>query len=151
MTMKRYHVGARSGSIIVSFILIVGAIGVLIACSMELFTYLEGIDLKNILKLIMVLLMVAISLGCFIASIILTVREKKALGGTQTTGTVRRINQKWTRSGKFYSLEVEFDNLNGERCTSVVPISRFTRDMYKQGENITVYVSGDYGTISKRR
>ena len=147
--MKRYHVGARSGSIIVSFILLVGAIGVLIACSMEL--YLEGIDLKNIFKLVMVLLMVAISLGCFIASIIFTVREKKALGGTQTTGTVRRINQLWTRSGKFYSLDVEFDNLNGKRCTSVIPISRFTRDMYKQGENITVYVSGDYGTISKRR
>ena len=147
--MKRYHVGARSGSIIVSFILLVGAIGVLIACSMEL--YLEGIDRKNIFKWIMVLLMVAISLGFFIASLILTVREKKALGGTQTTGTVRIINQQWTRSGKFYSLEVEFDNLKGERCTSVIPISRFTHDMYKQGENITVYVSGDYGTISKRR
>ena len=95
--------------------------------------------------------MVAISLGCFIASLIFTAREKKALGGTQTTGTIRRINQQWTRSGKFYSLDVEFDNLKGERCTSVIPISRFTHDMYKQGENITVYVSGDYGTISKRR
>lgn len=42
-------------------------------------------------------------------------------------------------------------NNKGESCVSIIPIVAITRDMYKSGDIITVYVAGDYGTISKRR
>ena len=92
-----------------------------------------------------------IGIGWFIASIVLNVREYLASRGCQTKGIIKRINSMWTRIGNVYNLEIEFDNQSGEKCVSVIPIPGYTHDMYKVGENITVYVYGDYGTISKRR
>ena len=150
--MKRYHVGARGGSIFFSLIITVLSVLATVAASIKLFGEpIIKIDNKLLLLWIVACIGSLFGIGCFIASIVLNVREHMALRGCQTKGIVKRINSMWTRSGNVYNLEIEFDNQFGEKCVSVIPIPRYTHDMYKVGENITVYVYGDYGTISKRR
>ncbi len=150
--MKRYYVGVRNGSMFGSVLLLVFGIFVLIVASPKLFTG-SLIDMNyQLLVLWIFALVISISaIIWIICNLILLSREKLALRGTQTKGIVKRINRSWTNTGDLYSIEIEFENNAGETCISIIPISRFTHDMYKQGETVTVYVDGDYGTISKRR
>ena len=152
MTMKRYYVGVRNGFMFGSVLLLVFGIFVLTVASPRLFTgSLIDINYQLLVLWIFALVMSIFAIIWIICNLILFSREKLALRGTQTKGIVKRINRTWTRTGDLYSIEIEFENNAGETCISIIPISRYTHDMYKQGETVTVYVDGDYGTISKRR
>lgn len=150
--MRRHYVGARVGSVFASLVVLVGSAMIFGVMIKAVFNNEEEMQTRIIILLIWIfaILFMLVGAGWLIVNFILMSREGMARKGIKTQGHVNGIIQTWTSFGNACSVEVGFENVKGESCVSIIPIAAITRNMYKSGDIITVYVSGDYGTISKR-